>query len=428
MSARAGRPRRDCWFSVLAFLALGPSLCEATGFTREVYIWQRQSSVELTNAVDAFSPQVDGWCVLAAEVGWSQGKMNVIRLRIDFEALHASGRRVGLALRIGAFAGPFASDDSSSRALAAIASEIILNAQKGGVAVSELQIDFDCNESKLAGYREWLVALRAAAGSTPLVITALPTWLKRPEFSALAKTTNGFVLQVHSLAKPSHPDEAFTLCDPAQALAWTRRAGEIGVPFRVALPTYGYLMTFDRDGKFLSLGAEGRTPQVPPGGKMRVVRADAPAMARLANTLAAEHPASCVGVIWFRLPIKSDRLNWDAITFATVLRGYEPRKELRVNVQREDAGVAVITLVNVGETTEALPLRIDLHGASAGRFIAGDGFRGFRLETRGDEVQGIVRAAEISVDASIAPGRSEKIAWLRFVHEISLEASLPTLP
>jgi hypothetical protein len=188
------------------------------------------------------------------------------------------------------------------------------------------------------------------------------------------------------------------------------------------------LLTFDRDGKFFSLGAEGRTPQIPPQGKLRALRADAPAMARLAGALAAERPLHCVGVIWFRLPIKSDRLNWDAVTFATVLRGEEPRKELRVNVQWADAGVAVVTLVNAGQTTEALPLRIDLHGASAGRLVAGDGFGGFRLETRGDEVQGIVRAVEVSVDASIAPGRSEKIAWLRFVHEISLDASLPTLP
>jgi hypothetical protein len=427
VSACVRWPRRKRWLFAIAFLSLGPAQVSAS-LTREVYVWQRQSSVELTNALNSLSEQVDALCLLAVEVGWSQGKMNVMRPRIDFEPVLASRRRVGLALRIGAFAGSFASNDSTALALVVVASETIADAQKAGLVVSELQIDFDCAESKLAGYREWLVAMRVATGSIPLVITALPTWLKHPEFSTLAKTADGFVLQVHSLVKPSHPDHAFTLCDPVQALAWARRAGEIGVPFRVALPTYGYLLTFDRDGKFFSLGAEGRPPQVPPEGKLCAVRADAPAMARLANALAAAPPPNCVGVIWFRLPIKTDRLNWDAITFATVLRGEVPRRELRINVEWTDAGVAVVTLVNAGQTTEELPLRIDLHGASAGRLVAGDGFGGFRLETRGDEVQGIVRAAEISADASIAPGRQEKIAWLRFVHEIPLDASLPARP
>ena len=69
--------------------------------------------------------------------------------------------------------------------------------------MAELQIDFDAAESKLAGYREWLVALRSRVGTTRLVFTALPAWLRHEEFRALAQAADGFVLQVHSLERPA---------------------------------------------------------------------------------------------------------------------------------------------------------------------------------------------------------------------------------
>ncbi|HUR56775.1 MAG TPA: DUF3142 domain-containing protein [Opitutaceae bacterium] len=396
--------------------------------TREVYVWQRQFGPEIAASLNTLQPVIDGACVLAAEVSWTGGRMRVVRPTLDYAPLIALKKPIGLALRIGAFAGPFAADDDTARALGEIAAEFIHRAQTAGLTVAEIQIDFDAAESKLAGYREWLGGWRRHIGRTPLVFTALPAWLRHAEFRALAQTADGFVLQVHSLERPAGIAANFSLCDPDRAAAWARQAGEAGVPFRIALPTYGYVLGFDPRGKFLALVAEGPRPVWPKGTQVRVVRADAPALARFAQTLTAAPPPHCTGVIWYRLPVASDRLNWDVITLETVLRGELPAKSLRAEVVWAEPGLAEISIINRGQTTEPLPPEVKIAWAGGERVVASDGLAGFFLEMHRGEAQAIVRAADVPVDAFLAPGRHAKIAWLRFAHEISLEVLLPAPP
>jgi hypothetical protein len=410
------------------FFAFVASVAIAPAATREIYVWQRQPSAELAAALRSFAPQADGFCVLAAEVSWKDGRPAVVRPALDFRLLASLARPIGLALRIGSFPGPFASDDANARALSALIGDLITAARAEGLAVAELQVDFDCAESKLAGYRIWIETWRKVTGNTPLRFTALPVWLKHPEFRELAHAADGFVLQVHSLEKPTGPDGAFTLCDPVRALAWTRQAAEIGVPFRVALPTYGYAIAFDAGGKFFALAAEATHAPWPAGTQTRIVRSDPVALARLAQTLACEPPANCAGVIWFRLPVASDRLNWDATTLTAVLRGEIPVAKLRVTVTWPEPGLAEIVLANEGDAAAAWPAHVEVHWPKEEKLLAADGLGGFRLEMRAGQVQGIERAADVPADASLAPGRRAKIAWLRFAHEVPLDVSLPTPP
>lgn len=420
------RRRRVGPVGVLLGWLLAPWLAQAG--TREAYVWQRQFGPEVVAALKQFQSQLDGSCVLAAEVAWTGGRLQAVRPTIDYAALAAWGRPVGLALRIGAYTGTFAADDRSARALGDLAAELLERARKAGLRVAELQVDFDAAESKLSGYRAWLAALRPRLGETRLVFTALPAWLRHAAFRELARAADGFVLQVHSLEKPAGPAAPFTLCDPVRAVAWARQASAAGVPFRVALPTYGYVLAFDAAGKFVAISAEGPRRGWAKDTQLRVVRADAGAMASLARLLQDDPPAHCTGVIWFRLPVAGDRLNWDATTFATVLRGEVPVRALGVNVRWPESGLAEIVIVNTGGTTEALPREVTLRWAAEGRVLAADGLAGFFLETRGGQAQGIVRAAEVPADASIAPGREAKVAWLRFAHEVSLDAALPASP
>jgi hypothetical protein len=415
--------------AVRAFFAIA---CVPTGFagTKEVYVWQRKFSAEVAASLAAFQPDIDGCCVLAAEVTWINGRMYVTRPAIAYGPLLKLGKPIGLALRIGAFSGSFDKADATARKLGELAATLIADAASAGLAITELQVDFDAAESKLAGYGAWLSALREVIelSRTRLVFTALPAWLKQAEFARLARAADGFVLQVHSLEKPTQPDAPFTLCEPERALAWARQAGAVGVPFRVALPTYGYVVAFTSEGKFLALAAEGPSPAWPRGTQLRVVRAEAVAMSSLARTLAATPPAHCTGVIWFRLPIATDGLNWDAVTLSTILRGGVPARRLIADVAWPERGLAEIMIVNRGETTELLPARIDVRWPADARILASDGLGGFFLETRGGEAQGIIRAADVAAEASIAPGRKRTIAWLRFAHEIPLEVSLPAAP
>ena len=416
-------------FRAGAIFALAVSLAAAAAaWTDEVYVWQREFDGEVAAALRTFEPQLGGVCVLAAEVAWRGGKLEVVRPSVEFAALASCTRPVGLALRIGAYGGTFAGDDAAARALIALAHERLGAARAAGLRVAELQVDFDCAESKLAGYRVWIGSLRAAIAPVPLVFTALPAWLKHADFAALARAADGFVLQVHSLERPTGPRAEFALCDPARALVWTKQADAFGVPFRVALPTYGYVLAFDAGGKFLGLAAEGPRSAWPRDAQLRVVRADAGAMARLASDLRATPAKNLRGVIWFRLPVPRDRMNWHATTFATVLRGEIPTARLAAQVEWNETGLAEIVIVNTGQTTEPLPSRVELRWPAEARVLAADGLRGFQLEIRAGEAQGIVRAANVTPDASVAPGGKARIAWLRFAHEVSLEVSLPAAP
>lgn len=409
-------------------LALLPAGWLAAAGTREAYVWQRQSGPEVVAALQHFQPQLDGVCVLAAEVAWAGGRLQTVRPTVDYAALKAWGKPVGLAVRIGSYTGTFAADDRTTRALGDLVSDLLARARQAGLRVTELQVDFDAAESKLSGYRTWLTALRPRLGETRLVFTALPAWLKHAAFRELARAADGFVLQVHSLEKPASPDAPFVLCDPARALAWARQAAAAGVPFRVALPTYGYVLAFDAAGKFVALSAEGPRRSWAKDTQLRVVRADAAEMARLARTLSEQPPAHCTGIIWFRLPVAGDRINWAAPTFATVLRGEIPERALAVHVRWTEPGLAEIVVANTGGTTEPLPRAVTLRWPVEARVLAADGLAGFFLETRGGQAQGIVRAAEVPADASIAPGREAKVAWLRFAHEVSLDALLSAPP
>lgn len=422
------RPLHWVPFSLSA-LIFGCVAAAASAATHEAYVWQRQFTEEVVDAVRTFAPQLGGVCVLAAEVSWKP-KPDVVRPAVNYKALAAVGKPIGLALRINDYPGAFATDGTTAKLLASLVRGMLAKAQEAGLTVAEVQIDYDCAESKLAGYRRWLTAFRAEtdAVKTKLVITALPAWLKHGDFTMLARATDGFVLQVHSLERPKSPDAAFTLCDPERAKAWARQASAAGVPFRIALPTYGYLLGFDAKGKFLGLAAEGRLPVWPQGAQVRAIRADAPAMARLANELLAAPPAHCTGLIWFRLPVPGDRHNWAASTFSAVLRGEIPAAKLVATVEHPERGLAEIVIENRGQTTEPLPRDVALKWATDMRLLAADGIGGFRLEIRGGEAQGNVRAANATADATLAPGGKVRIAWLRFPDEVSFEVSLPAAP
>ena len=148
----------------------------------------------------------------------------------------------------------------------------------------------------------------------------------------------------------------------------------------------------------------------------------------LARTLAARPPAHCTGLIWFRLPVPGDRLNWDALTLATVLRGEIPATKLAVEIVWAEPGLAEVSIANLGQTTEPLPVRATITWPNAMPPIAFDGLGGFHLDVRGAEAQAVIVNDGAPPDALFAPGRRVKIAWLRFPHELSLDARLSAAP
>lgn len=407
---------------VLPFAACERPPARSTApLAHDVYVWQRAHTAPVADALRAHGAAFHSVATLAAEVSWKKSAAGpvpgIARVPLDWSAL-ASAPRVGLALRINTHPGPFARDDASARTLVHLARTLLAEAEAQGVRPTELQIDFDAATGKLAGYREWLIALRAAIAPLPLVFTALPAWLRSAEFPALARATDGFVLQVHSLTRPARADAPFALCDSGAALAAIDHAARLGVPFRVALPTYGYTLAFATDGRFAGLSAEGPQPAWRDDFSLREVRAEPAPLAALVRTLGTEHPAALTGIIWYRLPISGDRLNWSWPTLAAVMAGRAPTPQLVAQPRPDGPGLFALTITNTGDGDFTGPVHLTArwHDAEA---AAADALDVFAITT---ETPRSLRLA--SPAFRLAAGESRPAGWLRLPPSTAPHVSL----
>jgi hypothetical protein len=363
---------------------------------------------------------------LSAEVTWKQKQPHLIRVPIDYDLLAQTKSPVGLALRIGPYPGPFASDDPAAHYLANLAVSIVEEAEVRHLQVSELQLDFDCAESKLAGYRSWVEAIRAKMKPAPLCITALPAWLRQTSFKTLADATDGYVLQVHSLQRPQSIDSPFTLCDPVAARRAVDEAAKIGVPFRVALPTYGYLMAFDRAGKFIGLSAEGPSKNWPAGAQIKETRSNPIELAELLRSWSASPVSNLKGVIWYRLPTTDDALNFRWPTLAAVMAGRQPKESFRAEPRRAETGLVEVQLVNDGDLDVtsrcAVEVRWPSHGGT--RLVAADALKDFQItDSGGPSITFRSRTQTWRLPA----GERQVIGWLRLTEDREVKVEIRKL-
>lgn len=388
---------------------------------QEAYVWQRAWTPAVREAV-AQASGFAGLTVLAAEIDLSHSPLRAFRVGIDWQALRDSGRPVGIALRIGRFqgwgggTGRFADDPETVRRLAEIAGTLAGEARSHGFALREVQLDYDCPESKLADYPVLVEAVRRSVAPAPVTITALPTWLRQQRaFRRLSRSTDGVVLQVHSLRTPSRPGERIDLVDPGEAVRAVEEAAKAGRPFRVALPTYAYGAVFDRRGNVVGLSAERAGTEV---------AADPGAMAGLVRRWTADRPPELAGLVWYRLPVASEIRNWPRATLDAVMAGRAPRREVRTAVRRPGPALVEIDLLNTGEAEVPLPSPVDLRWDSD-RLIAADGLSGYRLLASGP------RAARLESPEplrGLRPGERRTIAWLRFQQPAEVHVEIPPSP
>ncbi len=360
--------------------------------------------------------------VLKAEISWKDKQPQLTRVAVDYETLAKARRPVGIALRIGPYAGPF-TNNAIANFITDTAGRIVNEARTNGVVLAELQIDFDCAESKLDGYRVWVEAIQRRVAPVPVTITVLPSWLDSRAFKRLAAVATNYVLQVHSVERPKSFDAPFTLCDPRAAKRAVERAGWVGVPFRVALPTYGYTLAFDAGGKFIGLSAEGPHPNWPPNAQLREVYSDPIELAGLVRQWTTSRPAAMQGVIWYRLPTIVDNFNWRWPTLGAILGSRVPREALRVSARRVESGLVEISLANEGELDISSRLAVEVRWSKA-RLVAGDALRDFELA---DRSLSAARFQTRSQPSRIRAGDKLVLGWLRFDQDCEVRCELKKL-
>ena len=435
--------------------------------SHEVYVWQRSWTEPVRNAVAQHATYFSEICVLKAEVSWKDKKPQVVRVSPHYATLARTQRPIGIALRIGPYAGPFvapadfglrgqsrpsgsdpalvaisqtsdtkapsplrsagAAQDASGEAitlfLCDLAASLVAEARSNHISLTELQIDFDCAESELAGYRVWVEAIQQRVAPLPVTITALPSWLDSRAFKQLAIVATNYVLQLHSVERPRHFEAPFTLCDPRAAQRAVESAGRIGVPFRVALPTYGYVLAFDVGGKFLGLSAEGSRPNWPTNAQLREVHSDPLKLAALVQHWTARRPAAVRGVIWYRLPTIVDNFNWRWPTLGAIVAARVPREVLRVHTRRVESGLVEISLANEGELDISSRLAVEVRWSNA-HLVAGDSLRDFELAESGASA---ARFQTRSQPGRIRAGETLVLGWLRFNRDCEVRCELKKL-
>jgi hypothetical protein len=377
--------------------------------THEAYVWQRAWTEPVRDAITQHAPTFSGLTVLSAEVSWKGKQPQVVRVPLDYSLLTNIPCPVGLAFRIGPCPAAVATNDATTAFLADVAASFIAEAKSHRLALRELQIDFDCAESKLDGYRTWVEMIRRKVAPVPVSITALPSWLDKPAFKRLAAAADGYVLQVHSLQRPRAFNAPFTLCDPAAARRAVERAAQIGIPFRVALPTYGYLTAFDAAGRFVGLSAEGPSKTWPTSVQLREVRANPLELAQLVRFWTTNRPAAMRGVIWYRLPVTDDSLNWRWPTLGAIVAQRFPRESMRVESCRVEPGLVRISLMNDGELDISSRPTIRVRWPNA-RLVAGDGLRDFEFVDGGPSTAKFQTGRE---PCRLPAGETQVIGWLR---------------
>jgi len=382
------------------------------------YVWQREWTPAVIDAIGEAEPRMDGVVLLGAEVNLGVKKPEIVKAPIDWDAVKQQSKHCSIALRVSPFAGPFRADDAAARTIIDLTRELLSGAREHNVDVEELQFDFDCARKNLGAYRTWLQMLRPVVHPARFVITTLPAWLDDSQFSALVREVDGYVLQVHSV--PISAGTNAKLSDARLAREWVRKAARFGIPFEVALPTYRCAAGYGPDGKLLSVAMDSVQPVWPPGTRVLEFGADADEIAALVNDWQKTRPPQLRELIWYRVPIATDTRNWRWPTLSAVMSGRLPKHKL--NILQEGENPIDLSIFNAGEADEQLNANVTATWNGAG-LTASDALAGWNMKSENGRAIFRVTASH---GLRLPPGATRKIGWLRFDQITTVETELST--
>ncbi|MFD0892826.1 DUF3142 domain-containing protein [Luteolibacter ambystomatis] len=376
---------------------------------QRAYVWQRDWRPEVSRSIAAHGGAFDSLAVLAAQIEWKAtgGEPSVVRPPIDWGALRAAARPAGLVARVQrAGEGRMVAE-----AVIRVLLERLAEAKAASVPVSEFQIDYDCAQKNLEGYRQWLASVREGLRSTgvPLRITTLPSWLGEPAFEKLVDGVDGYVLQVHSFDLTAL-GKAPTVCDPVMAREWVARAAKLGRPFHVALPTYSCIAGYGPDGRCLGMVADAGHPTWRWDARVVEFTSDSADLAGLVAEWTKQRPAMMQGLYWYRLPVDGETYNWRWPTLAAVMSGRVPMA--RWEIKAAPGSPVDFVLWNTGEKDDLLPRSIRVTRPGPPEAVVADGLGGWQCKAAPDHVD--FQFPTQGRPIRLAPGNSMPLGWIRY--------------
>ena len=383
----------------LALVCLSLTACQKPArqvLTTEAYVWQSPGRAEVQQAMTRAVGHVATLHIRAAEMRWAGD-----RFETEHTLTKLPSPGCGLVVRIGASASHLEWTPKQIEQVSAIFREL---AKLGPM---EIQCDFDCPQKRLGNYKVLLDALQSASGKIPVFPTALPSWLDEPDFQRLIAGRGGYVLQVHSLQLPRRAGDPVVIFDPTSARVAAEKAAALKVPFRIAMATYGCEVRFGTDGKVTDVISED-VGDSPAAGRAFAL-ADPVESARLVREWTLAPPEGLRGIVWYRLPVASDRRNWPWETFERVIRGEAESSTPDLEIS-PGAGAKDLFVINRGKFPVPLPGEVRI----GHRILAADGAGAYRLEQQDGKPRFIRRD---DVWPWLDPGKKIPTGWLRFREE-----------
>ncbi len=317
----------------------------------------------MRHALQDANDVASGWRVLVAE---SDAPGHFKTIAVDWDALARTHNPLTAVIRID---GRIPINREGVLYLGTIL--LLADLQTRGVALTGLEIDYDCGTARLGDYAHFLGRLRALPDIPKhLSITALPAWLGSPALPDVLAIADEAVLQVHAVRAPQEG-----LFDPVVARRWIDRLDRIGSkPFRVALPDYGTRIVEGDNGAIVAV--ESEMPRLVGGAAARELVAAPADVASLLRDLRSRPPTHLAGLVWFRLPTEEDSRIWSLTTLKSVMRGAPLTGRIEaISRPGGAAGMRDILLVNFGDSDAPLPRIITLPSVCR----LADGVNGYTL-------------------------------------------------
>ena len=324
-------------------IAFGNPLSAAVPSANGFYVWQRHWSDKVESAV-------------RSELEAGTHDLYVLAGELEYEGRGARWRGVDVPDRIwrhprvtAVFRFPVQALDDPERTARALVS------RAGALGVHRMQLDVDVPERLIARYGELVEEIRLRwpeAAALRLGATFLPCHLDLAGIRRVLAAIDEPVIQLHGIDAPKNRAETWSLMRRTTVFRALRMARALDGRFKMALPSYAYVLTFNADGSFRRLYAEGlpddfvRSPETTCG-------LAAPDLDLLHEifTSSLRLPA-----IWFRLPVRGvDRWCLERETLALLEDGQRPAPTVEFAVRGQWTSWRVI---GTRFRSRALPLQL----------------------------------------------------------------------